>query len=104
MAINKPEAVARYFGPEGRLLSNSKSAYSNSYPDNKVYFNGNIFDEAKNKIWFGDIDVTLEMDLLKKLANDLNEKIYITMEHPYRWDGLKKIDEFVVTVEPDGNN
>lgn len=73
---------------EGRLVSHSKSYYRNKYPYNHVYFNANIFVKENNKsvkIWWGDIDISLEGDKLKNIAKQLNKTLFILSEHDGRW-------------------
>jgi len=84
------EAVRSHLGTEGRLLSASKSMYRKKYPNHRVFFNACLFDSNFTQLWWGDIDFDLDNDSLQLLANYLKETIYITMEHDYRWNGLKK--------------
>lgn len=78
----------RYF--VGRMVSNSKSRYRKQYPYNKVLFNANIFVQNINneleKIWWGDIDLSLEGDILKKIAIETNQTFYIYDESSGRWE------------------
>jgi len=84
------EAVRSHLGTEGRLLSASKTMYRKKYPNHKVFFNACLFDSNFTQLWWGDIDFDLDNDSLQLLANYLNETIYITTEHDYRWNGLKE--------------
>ena len=70
----------------GRMLSGSKSGYWERHPDNLVVFNGNIVIEKHGKIWYGDIDVTLEEDKLQAIANELCRTLYVLSEHDARFD------------------
>lgn len=99
MAIDK---YLKYFNEEGlffgRLLSRSKSLYRKKYPKNLVIFNARIYlkshyeKEKDNKIkdffagmdeeiWYGDLDLTLDLEILKKVKNKIGEPIVITTEH-----------------------
>src|SRR3990167_1955675 len=78
--------VESIFGYSGRMLSGSKSGYSAMHPKSKVFFNGNIYDAFGNKLWYGDVDITLDETKLKALAKELNEHIFVTAEHPFRWE------------------
>jgi hypothetical protein len=78
--------VELIFGRFGRLLSGSKSAYLNKYPDHIVAFNGNLCTKKHGKIWFGDIDVTLDMDKLEKLADELKVPVYVLREMDARFE------------------
>jgi hypothetical protein len=68
------------------MLSGSKSSYSNRYPNNKVFFNGNIYDKDGVKLWFGDVDLDKDKAKLEQIAHLLNEPIYVTAEQPFRWE------------------
>jgi len=63
----------------GRLLCISKSYYRDLYTNREPIFNSNIF-TSQGKIWFGDIDLVLDKNSLQKLANDIQENIYILNE------------------------
>lgn len=69
----------------GRLISPSKSTYRDSYRNNEVYFNANIF-TIKGKVWYGDIDVTLDRTSLVSIANKLSEPLYILKELDGRFE------------------
>lgn len=66
-----------------RMISHSKSRYRKKYPFNKVYFNANIFilkNDKPLKIWHGDIDLSLEGDIIKEISKNLGEKLFIVSE------------------------
>lgn len=63
-----------------RMVGGSKTVYRNTHPDNEVYFNANIFTEEQGKVWYGDLDLTLDTRALKKVAKQLNTKLYILRE------------------------
>ena len=70
----------------GRMISGSKSGYHSQHQANLVVFNGNIIIEKHGKIWFGDIDITLEREKLQAIANELNRDLYILREHDARFE------------------
>jgi len=70
----------------GRMLSGSKSLYWGKHPDNNVVFNGNVVIENHGKVWYGDLDVTLEEDKLQAVANELCRDLYILSEHDARFE------------------
>lgn len=78
--------VETALGPMGRMLSQSKSSYSDRHPNSIVYFNGNIFDKDGVKLWFGDVDLTKDKAKLEQIAHLLDEVIYVTAESPFRWE------------------
>jgi hypothetical protein len=65
---------------EGRMVCGSKSLYRDMFPDNEVYFNANIFVLGEGKIWYGDIDVTDDIDALQSVANQIGKDLYILRE------------------------
>lgn len=70
----------------GRMISGSKSGYSEKHPNNLIVFNGNIIIEKHGKIWYGDLDVTLDQDKLQAVANELCRDLYILREHDARFE------------------
>lgn len=89
MEIETKDTYFGLFGDKnlglGRMISWSKSTYRKMNPDNIVIFNANIFTEEDGKIWFGDLDVTLDADTLKSLSKQMGKKLYILSEHMGRW-------------------
>ena len=69
----------------GRMLSGSKSGYMNANPNNEVYFNANIF-TRNEKIWFGDIDITIDRDKLQTIADAMGTKLYVLREMDGRFE------------------
>lgn len=91
----------------GRLLSGSKSGYSQAHPNNKALFNANIVIESKGKIWYGDIDLTTESDKLIEIAKELNENLYVLYEMDCRFDAEnwpieKHKQRAMAVISPDG--
>jgi len=70
----------------GRMISGSKSTYRDQYPNNTIAFNGNIVTKKRGKIWYGDLDVTLDFDNLKSVADELGEDLYILHEMDARFE------------------
>jgi len=72
---------------EGRMVAGSKSGYRTRNEYNKVYFNANVCILNENileKIWWGDIDISLEGDKLKDIGKLLDETLYVFYEHDAR--------------------
>ena len=90
-------------GYPGRMISGSKSGYRERYPSNLVIFNANVCVNGE-KVWFGDIDVTLSKDDLIELSISLKEDVYILYEMDGRFENEEnpKIDRYVVKFNPDG--
>jgi hypothetical protein len=88
VTIKIASQAEQLLGPTGRLISASKSSYSDQHPDHEVLFNACVFDAQAVEIWFGDLDLTLDAPRLQQLA-DLFGEIYVTPESPFRLDGLR---------------
>jgi hypothetical protein len=90
-------------GFSGRLISWSKSGYRNKYPDNLVIFNANVA-TINGKIWWGDLDVTLDKDKLKQLAIALNETVYVLyeMDGRFGYENNPQIDRAIYSITPEG--
>jgi len=102
---SKPDYDAVFIRHElhmGRMVGGSKSGYFNKHPNNVVVFNANIVSKGGGKIWYGDLDVTLDFDKLKEIADELKEDLYILREHDARFDkenaGFKYWKEKAVEV------
>ena len=86
----------------GRMVGGSKSGYRHSHPDNVVVFNANIIIAKQDKVWYGDIDITLERDKLQAIADELHRDLYILREHDARFEnenaGMKFWKENAVEI------
>jgi hypothetical protein len=70
----------------GRMISGSKSGYIEINQDHKVIFNANIVIKSRGKVWYGDLDLTLDREGLQLIANDLKESLYILREMDARFE------------------
>ncbi len=70
----------------GRMISGSKSSYYDEHSDNLIVFNANIIIETRGKVWHGDLDVTVDYENLEKIAETLEEPLYILREHDARFE------------------
>jgi hypothetical protein len=70
----------------GRMISGSKSGYRERYPDNLVVFNANIATKSRGKIWYGDLDVTLDYEKLASVAEALKEDLFVLYEMDGRFE------------------
>lgn len=102
--IEQRELVKKHLGWGGAMISASKGDYLNRYPKHIVVFNSNIVTEDGEKIWFGDIDITLDEQKLVDLSNELNKSIYVLKEMDGRFENEKtpKLDRFVFKAIPNG--
>lgn len=74
----------------GRMLSGSKSAYIERYPERRgqVYFNACVFAEDGTQVWHGDLDLVADADKLQAAADACGQTFFVTPENPFRWGGL----------------
>lgn len=63
-----------------RMISGSKSLYRQRYPKNDVVFNANIFIPTKGKVWYGDLDITLDSKGLQDVCNEIGEEMIVVSE------------------------
>ena len=89
--MTKMDLVENILGPQGKLLYWSKSKYIEINPNNRVFFNGNLYGPTGEKLWYGDIDLTKDAESLQRLADELGE-IFVTRESPFRW-GTTTVEE-----------
>lgn len=85
----------------GRMISGSKSGYRKLYPNNRVYFNANIFVLGEGKVWFGDLDLTKDRELLEQISISCGKKLYVVPEMYGRFGNENKDDSYIIehTVE-----
>jgi hypothetical protein len=77
-------AAIEVLGAEGKMISNSKSGYTRRNPGNMAIFNGCVC-AGPYVIWWGDLDITLESEKLKKLAELIGGEVYVLYEYQGRW-------------------
>lgn len=87
-------------GYNGRMMSGSKSGYQNAHKANVAVFNGNLCTKEFGKIWYGDLDLTLDLDKIKELSTELKVEIFVLREMDARFDNENTPDfsKFVVAV------
>ena len=85
-----------------RMITMSKSSYCKSYPDNFVVFNANIITEKSGKVWYGDLDITKDEEILSIISKELREDLYILYEMDCRFgtekDSIKKLMKKAVKI------
>lgn len=87
MTVNEIKQLFRDNGIfTGRLLSFSKSAYREAYPDSYVYFNANIFAKDLGKVWWGDLDLTLDSEALQAIADASGHDLFVLSEMDGRFE------------------
>jgi hypothetical protein len=81
-----------------RMISGSKSGYRNAHPDNLVCFNANIFVLGEGKVWFGDLDITLDEEKLKEVAGGLGKDLFILREMDGRFGNEDLPDSKIIEL------
>jgi len=76
-------------GPAARLIGGSKSYYYRTHPHHVIYFNANIFTKEDGKIWYGDIDLTLDEEKLKQLSIEADKEVFLLSEMSGRFENEK---------------
>jgi len=101
--MSKEQKANSIIGQPGAIISNSKSGYRERHPENLSIFNANICTKNE-KIWWGDLDVTLSQALIADLAFILNEDLYVLYEMDGRFEneGKPKVDKYAVKFFYDG--
>lgn len=99
------ETARKILGISGRMISGSKSGYSNRYPKNIAVFNANVCTKNEGKIWFGDIDLTLSHEELSELARSLETDVYVLYEMDARFENeaSPKLENALVVFSQDGS-
>lgn len=97
------DLLTQTLGWNGRMISGSKSFYIKTHPKNFVIFNANVCTES-TKIWYGDLDLTLDKEKLSELAVKMNENLYVFFEMDARFDKEDKFvaDDAAVVFTQDG--
>lgn len=93
--------ITTILGNHGRMISGSKSSYYQRHPDNLIVFNANVCTD-NGKVWYGDLDVTLDSDKLQQAAEVLNCRLYVLYEMDARFDNedRPRLEKAVVTFTP----
>jgi hypothetical protein len=99
--------VEKILGIQGRMISGSKSGYRRYYPDNLVVFNSYMVVVTKtgaSKVWFGDVDITLDREKLKQVAKELDATVFIIYEMDGRFENENSpvLSRYVYSVDRDG--
>lgn len=69
----------------GRMIAASKSTYCKEHQGELVIFNANIITKTHGKIWYGDLNINLDFDNLKNVADKIGEDLYILVEGEARF-------------------
>lgn len=98
-------AIGSTLGPSARLISPSKSRYHDAHPDHVVVFNANVCLQKDGKVWWGDLDLTLDESQLANLAEQTGQIVYLLYESDGRFkhEGAPLLDRAVHSVTPSGH-
>ena len=101
------EKATQILGWNGAMISGSKSGYLQRNPKNMAIFNANVIamGAQSDKIWYGDLDVTLSLEKLKTLAEAIGTEVRVLREMDARFEYEEKpnVDKFVIAIQPDGS-
>lgn len=77
----------------GRMISGLKRA-----PDGQLcVWNANIIVKSRGKVWFGDLNLTMEGDKLKEIAKEVGEPLYVLREADCRFETENDPSELLIT-------
>lgn len=76
--------------PPGRMISGSKSGYVRNNPGCQAYFNARICVIGEGIIWWGDLDLARDKEMLNKVSMELGTKLYILRESD-AWDSISDV-------------
>lgn len=70
----------------GRAIAGSKTSYRRSHPGHIVVFNANVFTERDGKVFYGDLDLTLDGEALTQAALANHQTLYVLREIDGRFE------------------
>ena len=94
------EIIESILGHRGRLISGSKSMYHHAFPRDLAVFNANLIVDGK-KVWYGDINITKDVEKLKEIALKIGKPVFILSEMAARFDteNSPKVEEFIFKTD-----
>lgn len=106
MSELKQKIVREILGFHGRMISGSKGQYNSDNPTNVTVFNGNIVNVKGEKLWYGDLDLTLDEGKVIKVARELGEKVFVLREMDARFDNenAPKLEKAVYSTDGETGN
>ena len=84
----------------GRMISGSKIA-----PKGEVcVWNANLCTKTKGKFWFGDLNLTKDIEQLKLAAQEKGENVYVLREMDARFqtEASPRFENAVAKIDPAG--
>jgi len=103
LAYRHAAGIAACLGEPGRMITWSKGDYQDRHPTHVVVFNGNVCFGGE-KVWFGDVDLTLGESMLVNLAAETGETVYLLRERDGRFANEDEplLERAVYSVYPVG--
>ena len=83
MFFTAKDIAQNILGTPGRLISGCPTLYQQAYPEHIILFNIIVCTEDA-KLWQGDLNVTKELTLLKKITNEVRQDIYLLDRFTYK--------------------
>ena len=104
LAARYAAAIAEHLGAPGRLVGLSKSGYRTAHPRHLAVYNANVCFYG-GKVWWGDIDLTIDEHSLEALAARTRETVYVLYEPDgrFRHEAAPLLECAVYSVTPDGH-
>lgn len=78
-----------------RMMCSSKTMYITRFPEHEVVFNANVFNDTQ-KIWWGDLDLTLDSERLQKISQELGMNLHVLRECDGKLDNEELLSETIV--------
>ena len=76
--------IQKHFDAHGfydaRMISGHKWDYESNHKDDLIIFNANVLMPNYGKVWYGDLNLTEDYKILKKISESLNTTLYILWE------------------------
>jgi hypothetical protein len=92
--------VQQFFEAHGfhvaRMIGGSKSHYCKEHEGSLIVFNANIIMPGYGKVWYGDLNLTEDCEVLKSIANSINVPLYVLSEMDARFgEEMKSITDLI---------
>lgn len=98
------EDLELLLGSSGRLITASKGRYRYNNPQNIVVYNANLVTTDGVKLWHGDLDLTLDFDILAELAKKHDVGLCVLPEMAARFENetAPKMGDTIVEITESG--
>jgi len=86
---NTKKILEKTIGHTSRMIAGSKSGYRKAYPNNVPIFNSNLVaieDGKPTKVWYGDLDLTIDHAKLLEASKELETVLYVINEMDGRFE------------------